>query len=71
MVCAASFPAHARPEGSDQMGTPRGAGVETNLEVRVRFPSVVMEVVRLWGHSRAGGRSDREARRDECGQVVQ
>ena len=48
----------------------RGRDVEANLEVRVRFPSVVMEVVGLWGHSRAGGRSEREARKDECGPVV-
>ena len=48
-----------------------GRGVETKLEVRVRFPSVVMEVVGLWGHGRAGGRSEQEARRDECGLVVQ
>ena len=48
----------------------RGQGVETNLEVRVRFPSVVMEVVGLWGHSRVGGRLEREARKDECETVV-
>ena len=47
-----------------------GWGVETNLEVWVRFPSVIMEVIGLWGHSRAVGRSEREARRDECGPVV-
>ena len=41
-----------------------------DLEVRVRFPSVVMEVVGLWGQSRAGGRSEREARGDECGLEV-
>ncbi len=28
-----------------------GRGVETDLEVRVRFPSVVMEVVGLWGQN--------------------
>ena len=47
-----------------------GRGVKTNLEVRVQFPSVVMEVVGLWGHGRAGVQSEREARRDECGPVV-
>ena len=48
-----------------------GWGVETDFEVRVRFPSVVMEVVELWGHNLAGGRLEREARRDECGPMVQ
>ena len=48
-----------------------GRGVETDLDVRVRFPSIVMEVVGLWGRIRAGGRSEREARRDECGPMVQ
>ncbi len=48
----------------------RGRCVETDLEVGVRFPSVVMEVVGLWGHNREGGQSEREARRDECGPVV-
>ena len=48
-----------------------GRGVEANLEVRVRFPSVVKEVVGLWGHSLAGGRSEREAREGECAIVVQ
>ena len=47
------------------MGTPRGRGVDTDSEVRVRFSSVVMEVVGLWGHSRAGDRPEWEARRDE------
>ena len=42
-----------------------GRDVDTDLEVRVRFPSVVMEVVGLWGHSRAGDPPEREARRDE------
>ena len=46
-------------------------GVNTDLEVRVRFSSVVMEVAGLWGQSRAGYRPEREARRDECGPVVQ
>ena len=45
--------------------------MEANLEARVRFPSVVMEVVGLWGHILACGRSEREARGDECGLVVQ
>ncbi len=44
--------------------------MEANLEVRVRFLSVVMEVVGLWGHSLAGGRSEQEARGGECGPVV-
>ena len=48
----------------------KGQGVETDLKVRVRFPSVAMEVVELWGQSRAGGRSEREARRDECRPLV-
>ena len=52
------------------MGTPRGAGVDTDPEVRVRFPSVVMKVVGLWGHSRAGNRPEREARRNERRPVV-
>ena len=66
----ASFPLQARLDGSDQMGTPRGRSVETDIEVWVRFPSVVMEVAWLWGQSRAGGRSEREARKDEFGPVV-
>ena len=45
--------------------------METNLEVRVRFPSVGMEVVGLWVHGCLGGRPEREARRDEGGPVVQ
>ena len=53
------------------MGTPQGTGVETDLKVRVRFPSVVMEVVGLWEQNLAGGRSEREARRDEYGPVIQ
>ena len=48
-----------------------GRGVKTDFEVRVRFPSVVVEVLGLRGQSRAGGRSKREARRDKCGPVVQ
>ena len=48
-----------------------GGGVEANPEVRVRLPSVVMEVVGLWGQHLACGRSERKARRDECGPVVQ
>ncbi len=48
-----------------------GRGMETDLEVRVRLPSVVMEDVGLWGQNRAGSRSERKARRDECGPVVQ
>ena len=48
----------------------RGRGVESNFEVRVRFPSVGMEVVGLWGHGCLGGQSEREARRDESGPVV-
>ena len=48
----------------------RERGVETNLEVRVRFPSRGMEVIVLWGHGFSGGRSEREARRDESGPVV-
>jgi hypothetical protein len=47
------------------MGTPLGRGVDTDLEVRVRFPSVTIEVVGLWGHSWAGDRPEREARRDK------
>ena len=42
-----------------------GRGVDTDHKVRVRFPSVVMEVIGLWGHNRAGDRPEREARRDE------
>ena len=42
-----------------------GRGRNTDLEVRVRFPSIVMEVVGLWGHRRALDRPEREARRDE------
>jgi hypothetical protein len=40
-----------------------GRGVDTDPEVRVRFPSIVMEIVWLWGHTgivgRAIGRSGR------------
>jgi len=39
--------------------------VETDFEVRVRFPSVVVEVVGLWGDSMVGMWSEREARGDE------
>jgi len=49
----------------------RGRDVASDFEVRVRFPSVVMEIVGSWGDSRAGIRSEREARRDERGRVVQ
>jgi hypothetical protein len=42
-----------------------GWGVDTDPEVRFRSPSVVMEVVGLWRHSRVGDRPEREARRDE------
>ena len=56
--------------GSDQMGTPREAGVDTDLVVRFRFLSVTMEFVGLWGHNRAGGWAEREARRDERGPVI-
>ena len=48
-----------------------GRGVATDPKVRVRFPSVVMEVVGLWGEGRAGDRADQEARGDECGPMVQ
>ena len=48
-----------------------GRGVDTDPEVGVRFPSVVMEVVGLWGQRRAGYRSEREARRDECRPMIQ
>ncbi len=48
-----------------------GRGVATDPEVRVRFPSVVMEVDGLWGQGLTGDRSEREARGDECGPVVQ
>ena len=35
----------------------RGArGVDTDLEVRVQLPSIVVEVVGLWRHSRTGDR---------------
>jgi hypothetical protein len=47
-----------------------GRGVDTDLEDRVRFPSIVMEVVGLWGHRRASDRLKREARRDERRLVV-
>ena len=40
-------------------------GVDMDPEVRVRFSSVVMEVVGLWGHSRAGDRPERDAQRGE------
>jgi len=44
--------------------------VETDLKIPVRCPFVAMEVAGLWGHNMAGGRSEREARRDECEPVV-
>ena len=45
--------------------------METDLEARVRFLSVVMEFVGLWGQIRAGCRSEQEARKDECETMVQ
>ena len=66
-----AFPSRRGRRGVIKWVLRGGRGVETNLQVRVRFPSVVMEVVGLWGHSWAGGRSEREARKDECGPMVQ
>ena len=42
-----------------------GRGVGTDSDIRVRFPSIVIEVVGFWGHSWAGNRPEREAKRDE------
>ena len=42
-----------------------GRVVDTDPEVWVRFPSVAVEIDGLWGHNWAGGRAEREARRDE------
>ena len=39
--------------------------MDADPEVRVRFPSVVVKVVWLWGHNRVGGRAEWEAWRDE------
>ena len=47
-----------------------GRGVDTDPEARVRFPSVDVDVVGLWGHNQAGGWADREALRDERGPVI-
>ena len=48
-----------------------GRVVDKDPEVWVRFPTVVMEVVGLWGQCRAGYRSKREARRDEGRPMIQ
>ncbi len=47
-----------------------GRGVDTDPEARVWFQSLVVEVVGLWGQSRAGDRPEREALRDECRPVI-
>ena len=44
--------------------------MDTDLEVRVRFPFIVVEVVGLWRHCRTGDRPEREARRDERRPVI-
>jgi hypothetical protein len=43
--------------GSTRMGIPRGAGVDPDSEVRVRFPTVIMEVVGLRGRDGSGYRA--------------
>ncbi len=49
----------ARMEGVVKWVLRGGRGVDADPEVRVRFPTVVMEVVGLWGHSWAGYRPER------------
>ena len=66
-----TFPARRGWRGEVKRVLRGGRDVNTDPVERVRYPSVGMEVVGLWGQSRAGGRSEWEARRDECGPVIQ
>ena len=60
-----TFPARRGWRGVVKWVLRGGRGADTDLEVRVRISSIVMEVVGLWGHSRASGWPERKARGDD------